>query len=309
MIILFFLSIQNLFCSDFSIFISQSQIRDWRTGEKTNVEFGFDFDIDEEFFIDSTFVFKLTNDSEYSLYYDRSDDLEIYFPTKNNIYLEGKLIYPFGWILDPYVSASGQTQITDMYKYQMERRVATAKFWDPIISIQSSGFTFKVPLDSINSTIFNLATTLRQVRSNEYTLLADDKKSKDIYRKPIIVKNPCNSVYFVASDGQLYHSGDFGLSFEKVDGVIYPKLNTKELIVTDDSFVNLKDNTLEYSLDDKYEGDVTFRITDIYGNYNIFTINTDVNRTGFIKLNKNYRLLILNIESSFGTSKTFKLIN
>lgn len=180
MIILFFLSIQNLFCSDFSIFISQSQIRDWRTGEKTNVEFGFDFDIDEEFFIDSTFVFKLTNDSEYSLYYDRSDDLEIYFPTKNNIYLEGKLIYPFGWILDPYVSASGQTQITDMYKYQMERRVATAKFWDPIISIQSSGFTFKVPLDSINSTVFNLASTLRQVRSEDYTLLADDKKTKDI---------------------------------------------------------------------------------------------------------------------------------
>jgi hypothetical protein len=168
-----------LISSDFSIFISQSQIRDWRTSEKTNVEFGFDFDIDEEFFIDSTFVFKLTNDSEYSLYYDRSDDLEIYFPTKNNIYLEGKLIYPFGWILDPYVSASGQTQITDMYKYQGERRIQTAKLWDPVISIQSSGFTFKVPLDSINSTIFNLATTLRQVRSNEYSLLADDKKTKD----------------------------------------------------------------------------------------------------------------------------------
>ena len=65
-----------LVSSDFSTFISQSQLRDWRTGEKTNVEFGFDFDIDEEFFIDSTFVFKLTNDSEYSLYYDRSDDLE-----------------------------------------------------------------------------------------------------------------------------------------------------------------------------------------------------------------------------------------
>lgn len=169
-----------LVSSDFSTFISQSQLRDWKTGEKTNVEFGFDFDIDEEYIIDSTFIFKLTNDSEYSLYYDRSDDLEIYFPTKNNIYLEGKLIYPFGWILDPYVSASGQTQITDMFKYHGERRVATAKFWDPITSIQSSGFTFKIPLDSINSTVFNLATTLRQVRSEDYTLLADDKKTKDI---------------------------------------------------------------------------------------------------------------------------------
>ncbi|MCB0701953.1 MAG: hypothetical protein R2863_07265 [Candidatus Kapaibacterium sp.] len=169
-----------LVSSDFSTFISQSQLRDWRTGEKTNVEFGFDFDIDEEFFIDSTFVFKLTNDSEYSLYYDRSDDLEIYFPTKNNIYLEGKLIYPFGWILDPYVSASGQTQITDMFKYHGERRVATAKFWDPITSIQSSGFTFKVLLDSINSTVFNLATTLRQIRSENYPLLADDKKTRDV---------------------------------------------------------------------------------------------------------------------------------
>lgn len=180
LVIVYFFFPFILLSSDFSIFISQSQIRDWKTGEKTNVEFGFDFDIDEEYFIDSTFILKLTNDSEYSLYYDRSDDLEIYFPTKNNIFLEGKLIYPFGWILDPYVAASGQTQITDMYKYQKDRRVATAKFWDPIISIQSSGFTFKVPLDSINSTVFNLATTLRQVRSDEYTFLADDKKTKDI---------------------------------------------------------------------------------------------------------------------------------
>ena len=140
-------------------------------------------------------------------------------------------------------------------------------------------------------------------------LLTSILESKDIYRKPIIVKNPCNSVYFVASDGQLYHSGDFGLSFEKVDGVKYPKLNTKESVVIDDSFVNLKDNTLEYSLDDNYEGNVTFKITDVYGNYNIFLINTDLNRTGIIKLNKNYRLLILNMENSFGESKTFKLIN
>lgn len=162
------------------MFISQSQLRDWKTGEKTNVEFGFDLDLNEELLIDSTFIFKITNDSEYSLFYDRTDDLEIYFPTKNNLYVEGKLIYPFGWVLDPYVSASGQTQITDMYKYQKDRRIPTAKFWDPITSLQSSGFTFKIPIDSVNSTVFNLATTLRQIRTTDYTFLADDRKTLDI---------------------------------------------------------------------------------------------------------------------------------
>lgn len=170
----------SLFCSDFSLFISQSQLRDWKTGEKTNVEFGFDFDIDEDFLIDSTFVFKLANDTEYSIYFDRSNKVEVYFPTKNNIFLEGKFIYPSGWILDPYIAASGQTQITDMYRYQGERRVQTAKLWDPVTSIQSSGFTFKVPIDSTNIAIFNMATTLRQIRSSEFTLLSDDKKTRDI---------------------------------------------------------------------------------------------------------------------------------
>lgn len=170
----------SLFCSDFSLFISQSQIRDWKTGEKTNVEFGFDLDIDEQFLIDSLFVFKLTNDTEYSIHFSRSNDIELYFPTKNNIFLEGKLIYPFGWLLDPYIAVSGQTQITEMYKYQGERRVQTAKLWDPVTSIQSSGFTLSVQIDSLNTAIFNLATTLKQIRSSEFTTLSDDKKTKNI---------------------------------------------------------------------------------------------------------------------------------
>lgn len=168
------------YASDLSFLISQSQMRDWKTGEKTNIEVGFDIDIDEEILLDSTFIFQISNDTEYSLYYDKSDEIIIYFPTKNNIFLEGKLIYPFGWLLDPYISASGQTQITDMFKYQGERRVPTAKLWDPVTSIQSSGFTFKVKLDSINSTIFNMAATLRQIRSDVYTQLADDRTTTDI---------------------------------------------------------------------------------------------------------------------------------
>jgi hypothetical protein len=178
--ILFIFNLTLLQSSDFSLFISQSQLRDWKTGEKTNIEFGFDLDISEEFLLDSSVIFKLTNNTEYSIYFDRSDKMEVYFPTKNNVFLEGKFIYPFGWLLDPFISASAQTQITDMYKYQGEKRVQTAKFWDPITSTQSSGFTFKLPIDSVNSTIFNLATTLRQIRSSKFTTLSDDRKTKDI---------------------------------------------------------------------------------------------------------------------------------
>ena len=170
----------SVFGSDISIFISQSQLRDWKTGENTNIEFGVDLDIDKEFLIDSTIIFKLSNDTEYSIYFNKSEKLEVYYPTKNNLFLEGKIIYPFGWVLDPFISASGQTQITDMYKYQGENRVQSAKLWDPVTSIQSSGFTFKVPIDSSNTTTFNLATTLRQIRSSEFTTLSDDRETKDI---------------------------------------------------------------------------------------------------------------------------------
>jgi hypothetical protein len=178
--ILFILSFMNSISSDYSMFISQSNIRDWKVGERTNLEVGINININEQEYVDSVFILKINHIFDYSLFYDKNDNSTVYYPTRNNIFLEGSIVYPFGWKIDPFITLSGQTQITDMYMYQGDRRIQTAKFWDPVISIQSSGFTFNIPLDSINSTSFSLATTLRQVRSRKFTQLADKPETVDI---------------------------------------------------------------------------------------------------------------------------------
>lgn len=142
-----------------------------------------------------------------------------------------------------------------------------------------------------------------------FILLSSMMISKDVYKKPIVVKNPNHSVNFITSDGQLYHSRDFGLSFEKVEGVKYPKLKVEKLITTDNSYVSLNGDILNYSIDENIEGLVNFKITNINGDFENFTVNTELDRTGFIKLKNTYKLLILNLESTSKVKKTYKLIN
>lgn len=142
-----------------------------------------------------------------------------------------------------------------------------------------------------------------------FLLISSIMIAKDIYKKPIVVKNPYHSVNFVTSDGQLYHSNDFGLSFEKVEGVIYPKIKVEKLITSDNSYFSLKGDILKYSIDENIEGFVNFKITNIEGDFENITVNTELDRTGIIKLKYSYKLLILNLESSTKLKKTFKLIN
>lgn len=61
---------------------------------------------------------------------------------ENELFLEQVYSYAAGWKVDPFISNSIRTQITDGYDYEKSPPQKTAGFFDPAYITQSLGFTF-----------------------------------------------------------------------------------------------------------------------------------------------------------------------
>ncbi|MCK5741791.1 MAG: hypothetical protein KAH48_06200, partial [Chlorobi bacterium] len=110
---------------------------------------------------------------------DEKNNRETAMPTDNRLFGEGVLTYPIGWKLDPFFSASFNTQITESFRMVGDNREATASLWDPVTSIQSWGFEYsrRKAKDNISSRI---GFSLKQNRAFHYTKLTDDRETPDI---------------------------------------------------------------------------------------------------------------------------------
>ncbi|TAL67304.1 MAG: DUF3078 domain-containing protein [Bacteroidetes bacterium] len=90
--------------------------------------------------------------------------------TDNEIYLETVLSHKIGWVVDPYISNTIRTVITDGYDYKVTPEVQTAAFFDPGYVTQSLGFTFNK--EKFLST--RLGVAFQEVFTNKMTQYTDD---------------------------------------------------------------------------------------------------------------------------------------
>jgi len=93
--------------------------------------------------------------------------------TDNEISAQVKTVFMQGWILDPYVRASVQTPLTEMFPAFSAPYERSATWWDPIQSDQACGFHCKLRNVSSHSVSMLFGTSLQQVRARTHTKLTD----------------------------------------------------------------------------------------------------------------------------------------
>ena len=103
-------------------------------------------------------------------------------PTDNEIFGEAMIKYPMGWKIDPFVSSSIKTQLTESFIVNKGVTTATAKLWDPVTSMQSIGFTYSYLFNKSQITS-RIGVSLKQIRANRFTQLTDDFKTPLIKEK------------------------------------------------------------------------------------------------------------------------------
>jgi hypothetical protein len=179
----FFLPLMVYSQTKVALTLTQSAINDWQQGERTAFEITNSLDYKYKYKIDTL---NLAISLRYALgiQYLKNENINVAFviPTDNDIFGELLLSYPLGWKLDPFISTSFRTQLTESFIIIKDSKKRTANLWDPVISAQSFGFSFSSISPSINFA-FRPGITLKQTRSNMHYQMTDDLKTKDIIEK------------------------------------------------------------------------------------------------------------------------------
>lgn len=159
---------------------TQSTINDWQQGNVNSLETLLGLDYQQIINID-TFRLRSRITISYGTIYKKDDKLltETFLPTENKFSGEAVLSYPIGWKIDPFISASFQTQISESFKLVKDNKLRTAKFWDPVVAQQSLGFEFLYSLNKNNITS-NLGISIKQIRAYYHTTQTDNPKTTDI---------------------------------------------------------------------------------------------------------------------------------
>ncbi len=167
-----------------SLTASQTMADDWKRGEMRTIEMSNSFDTRQQFRIDTLRV-SLSFKYAIGVIYEKSNShsTTLILPTDNILSGEAVLKYPIGWKLDPFFSASFNTQLTESFKKIKDQKKGTAKLWDPVISFQSWGFAYLVKGSAKDKLESRLGFSLKQIRTTQYPALADDRKTRDIVER------------------------------------------------------------------------------------------------------------------------------
>ncbi|MBI5325528.1 MAG: DUF3078 domain-containing protein [Ignavibacteriae bacterium] len=93
--------------------------------------------------------------------------------TDNEIYFETVLANKLGWTVDPYISNTIRTVVTDGYDYKVTPQVKTSAFFDPGYITQSLGFTYNK--EKFLTT--RLGVAVQEVFANKMTQYSDDPET------------------------------------------------------------------------------------------------------------------------------------
>jgi len=165
-----------------SLTISQSLARDWKQGETQSFELNHSLNFSKVFRLD-TLRLNVAVRWAIGVQYFKAENIgqPYILPTDNELFAEGTLRYPRGWLVDPFVSANARTQITESFIVTAAGKRTTAKFRDPITTTQTFGLA-KAFADSLslNRLALRLGFSYKQIRSEHYTQMTDDPKTPNI---------------------------------------------------------------------------------------------------------------------------------
>lgn len=85
-----------------------------------------------------------------------------------------KSVFPRGWIVDPYIRASVNTPITEIYPTPTQSGQRSATWWDPIQSDQACGFHSRLLSASTNPITLLFGTNIQQIRARLHTRATDN---------------------------------------------------------------------------------------------------------------------------------------
>ncbi len=167
-----------------SLAASQTMADDWKRGEMRTIEMSNSFDTRQQFRIDTLRV-SLSLKYAIGMIYEKnnSNSTTLIMPTDNILSGEAVLKYPVGWKLDPFFSASFNTQLTESFRKIKDKKQATAKLWDPVISMQSWGFAYLIKENGKDKLESRLGFSLKQIRTTQYPALADNRKTRNIVER------------------------------------------------------------------------------------------------------------------------------
>ncbi len=144
---IFFLILNNftLIADDtrFSLTFLQMMAEDWKLGKLQTFELSNSFDGKYEFKIDTLEIDTRFKYNIGIIYEDSEAAPENFIrPTSNDFFGEIGLTYPIGWTIDPFISGSVQSQITESFRISKKVPIRTAKLWDPITTQENLGFAY-----------------------------------------------------------------------------------------------------------------------------------------------------------------------
>lgn len=97
----------------------------------------------------------------------------------NDVFAEAVASYSLNWKVNPFVSFSVRTPITESFQRIGRSRTRNANFWDPVTSSQSAGFTFEQRWSS-EWFASRLGMSLVELRANDHRAMTNDPKTPEI---------------------------------------------------------------------------------------------------------------------------------
>lgn len=94
----------------------------------------------------------------------------------NELYIESVLSYNVGWKVNPYVSNTIRTQITEGFDYEKTPKRKIADIFDPGYVTQSLGFNY----DNNSTLKTRLGIAIQQTFTNRFRQYSDDKQTTNV---------------------------------------------------------------------------------------------------------------------------------
>lgn len=157
---------------------AQSSVSDWKEGEKQNLEIKSSLLSKQRLDIGPV-DFTMSLRFKLGVKQQTTETNEFVLPTDNELFGEGLLKLPLQWRVDPYISASFRTQVTESFRISRDKPIRTAKLWDPVTSQQGMGFTY-LDRGDFGSLSTRIGVSLKQIRAEIYTTTTDDRKTRDV---------------------------------------------------------------------------------------------------------------------------------
>lgn len=146
----------------------------------------------------------------------------------DEIKLESVLTYKMGKLLNPYVSAVGETQFAAGYDYSQDPKVKLSNFMDPGYVREALGLGYK-PNDIIQ---IRLGAAMKQTITSQYNAFSDDKATAEIekLKNEMGAESVIDFNYKVTTNSQIKSKVELFSnmkSFDQVDVIWDSDLTTK----------------------------------------------------------------------------------